>query len=366
MKKILSLFFLMLFMGCITCYSANAATIFVTDEDAQGEKEISVNVQITGNSNACGGKVDLSYDEKLLKAESYQVGDLLLNSACMVNLNYTENVIRISWAGTEELTDSGVLCNIRFSVLANESFSSAVQIKQAKIADVNGEPIEVETGDCSIEYTKKSASSSRGSGSLKPVRTEVKEPEVSEVKNMSFSDINDKDWFYESVKYAYENDLMKGVSETEFAPQSNVTRAMFVTILYRMEKEPESVGHGFQDVKKGSWYDKAVGWAAVNGIVSGISPTEFAPDLSVTREQMATIIYNFAKYKNQNITTEENTAILSYDDYDSISLYAKEAFGYVFSKGIILGTTETTLAPKENATRAQAAAIFMRIDKLIK
>ena len=91
-----------------------------------------------------------------------------------------------------------------------------------------------------------------------------------------FADIHKNDWFYDSVKYAYENGLMKGISNTEFAPDSDVTRAMFVTVIYRMENEPQADRCDFTDVASGSYYEKAVAWANANGIVSGISEKRFA------------------------------------------------------------------------------------------
>ena len=105
-----------------------------------------------------------------------------------------------------------------------------------------------------------------------------------------FTDVKYDDWFYDSVKYAYENDLMKGISDTEFAPSSDITRAMFVTVIYRMEKEPQTESCVFTDVERGSYYEKAVAWANANGIVSGISQECFAPNEPITREQMAAMM----------------------------------------------------------------------------
>ena len=173
-----------------------------------------------------------------------------------------------------------------------------------------------------------------------------------------FADIHKNDWFYDSVKYAYENGLMKGVSNTEFAPQNDITRAMFVTVLYRIENEPQTAAAAFIDIESGSYYEKAVAWASNNGIIFGISENQFAPNDNITREQMAAIIYRYATFKGYDITTSGSTA---YTDNSDISDYAKDAVIWAAEKSVMTGNTDGSFAPKANTTRAQAAAVFMRI-----
>ena len=178
-----------------------------------------------------------------------------------------------------------------------------------------------------------------------------------------FTDVKENDWFYDSVKYAYENDLMKGISNTEFAPDSDVTRAMFVTVIYRMENEPQTGKCAFTDVESGSYYENAVAWTNENGIVSGISEDCFAPNEPITREQMAAIIYRYAAFKGYDITTSSNT---SYTDNDNISDYAKDAVIWAAEKYVMTGNTNGSFAPKANTTRAQTASVFMRMVENLK
>ena len=189
-----------------------------------------------------------------------------------------------------------------------------------------------------------------------PVKTEWVNP---------FSDVKTDDWYYEYVKYINEKNLMKGISETEFAPNNTVTRAMFVTVLYRLEKEPTGAKADFADVLDGTYYENAVGWAVQNGIVNGVSETEFAPDNTITREQMATIIHRYMKFKGLDMSAGENADTASFEDFENVSDYAKDAFRYACSNGIISGTSNATLSPKESATRAQMAAIFQRCEKVV-
>ena len=176
-----------------------------------------------------------------------------------------------------------------------------------------------------------------------------------------FDDAGRGDWFYDSVVYVYENGLMDGVSDTLFDPDGTVTRAQLVTTLWRLDGEP-SVNYAlpFTDVSVGEWYAEAVRWAAGEGIVNGVSETEFAPNAAVTREQLAAILHRYAQHKGYDVSIGESTNILSYSDFASISEYAISAMQWVCGEGIITGVTESTLEPRGTATRAQSAAILMR------
>lgn len=186
--------------------------------------------------------------------------------------------------------------------------------------------------------------------------TEVeKEPE----KSALFKDVKETDWFYEYVMYVAENGLMNGVSEDEFAPNNTLTRAMLVTVLYRNDGEPAvNKSIPFSDVDMSAYYADAVLWAKQNGIVNGITEIEFAPNSNITREQIATIIYRYAQYKGMDtVTMEEN---LHFADADEISEYAVSAMNWAVGTGLLKGKTTTTLNPKDNATRAEIAAILQR------
>ena len=189
-----------------------------------------------------------------------------------------------------------------------------------------------------------------------------KEPEVVEPDtSISFKDVKANDWFYTNVQYVVENKLMNGVAEDKFAPNDTLTRAMLVTVLYRNEGEPAvNKSIPFADVDMGAWYANAVSWAKQNGIVNGVTENEFAPDSNITREQIATIMFRYAQYKGYDVSVGENTNILSYDDFDSISEYAIAAMQYACGSGLMKGKTASTLNPKDNATRAEIAAVLYR------
>lgn len=179
--------------------------------------------------------------------------------------------------------------------------------------------------------------------------------------NNPFKDVKEDDWFFDNVRYVNENGLMSGTADNSFAPNDNLTRAMLVTVLYRLENEPEMKNaQWFTDVAEGQWYSDAVAWAAFNGIALGYGDGSFGIDESITREQIATIIYRYAQYKGYDVSVGEETNILSYTDFDEISEYAVSAMQYAVGSGLMKGKTETELNPKDNATRAEIAAILNR------
>lgn len=174
-----------------------------------------------------------------------------------------------------------------------------------------------------------------------------------------FADVEEKHWFYEGVVYVYDNGMMNGVSADKFYPQGATSRAMIVTVLHRLEGEPAAAKQSsFEDVAAGSWYEKAVAWAAGEGIVNGYSAASFGPSDPITREQMAAILYRYAKAKGCD--TDSMADISGYEDYSQISPYAVDAMAWANEFGLIGGVTATTLCPRDGATRAQTAVILSR------
>lgn len=174
-----------------------------------------------------------------------------------------------------------------------------------------------------------------------------------------FTDVTKNDWYYKALSFAVEKGLMKGVEDSKLGPNEQLNRAMLVTILYRLENEPKvSYTALFSDVADGQWYTNAVIWAAENKIVSGYSDGRFAPNDAITREQLATILHNYAVYKKQN--TSASNDLSSFTDATKISAYAKTAMGWANAKGLITGRTASTIAPTDTATRAEVATILQR------
>lgn len=192
---------------------------------------------------------------------------------------------------------------------------------------------------------------------IKPAVDNTKPASDSKPK-LPFTDVSTSDWFYSDVMFVYENGLFSGTDSRSFSPNASMTRAMLVTVLYRLEGEPVGTGSSsFSDVRSGSYYEKAVAWAAANGIVTGMGSTSFSPDAKVTREQLAAILYRYAQYKK--LDTDAGAKLDSFSDAGNVSGYASEALSWAVSEGLINGASGR-LMPKGDATRAQVAAILHR------
>ena len=175
-------------------------------------------------------------------------------------------------------------------------------------------------------------------------------------KDLPFTDVHSWDWFYEPVQFVYTMDIMNGVTSTSFAPNSNITRGMVVTMLWRMAGEPYVGGGSFDDVAANEYYSTAVAWSAKNNIVNGVTDSTFGVNTDITREQLAVILYRYAKSLGYSTT---GGSLIGYSDASSISDYAKDAMAWAVKNEIITGVTYTRLNPTGNATRAAVAQMFM-------
>lgn len=174
-----------------------------------------------------------------------------------------------------------------------------------------------------------------------------------------YADVPSHSWYYDAVQFVAERGLMSGTAATRFSPDEITDRAMLVTILWRQAGRPSSGTQArFQDVDPFQWYGSAVHWAASNYLVNGYDSNTFGPEDTITREQLAAILYRYAQYKGLSVSATGN--LNQYTDAGQISAYAKTAFQWICSRGIMQGTSATTLSPTESATRAQVAAILMR------
>ncbi len=176
-----------------------------------------------------------------------------------------------------------------------------------------------------------------------------------------FTDVAESAWYYEAVMAAYEKGIMNGTAEGVFSPMTEVNRAMLVTMLYRLEGEPAvegKVSEVFTDCKDDAYYANAVLWAYENGIVSGRGESTYAPLATLTRQEMAVILYNYSVFKGAEKVEE---AELAYADADAVASWAKDAVAYCTDSGLMTGVTDTTFNPAGSATRAMGATVMVRI-----
>lgn len=179
-----------------------------------------------------------------------------------------------------------------------------------------------------------------------------------EPSGMPFTDVASGAWYYDAVSFVYKRGLMSGTGDNLFSPNVTTSRGMIVTILYRLDGSPSASSAGFTDVTSGQWYTDAVNWAAANDIVAGYGNGLFGPNDTVTREQMAVILYRYAQYKGYD--TSASNSLNGYTDVGGVSSWALTAMQWANAEGLINGTSSTTLSPTSGATRAEVAQILMR------
>ena len=177
----------------------------------------------------------------------------------------------------------------------------------------------------------------------------------------SFADASTTAWYHDGVHFCIDEGLMEGYGGGLFGPNDTLSRAQLCQIVYNMEGHPAVTGGSvFDDVAEGAWYCDAVTWAAANGVVEGYGNGKYGPNDPITREQLAAILWRYAKSKGYDVSVGEDTNILSYTDVADLSEYAIPAMQWACGAGVIEGVTESTLVPQGNATRAQAATMLMR------
>ena len=182
---------------------------------------------------------------------------------------------------------------------------------------------------------------------------------AAKVEGLPFTDVTSGDWFYDAVAYVYDKGMMEGTTDTTFAPTMNLTRSMIAQVLYNLEERPEAPGAaGFPDVAAGAWYADAVNWAAARGIVKGYDTGAFGPEDSVTREQLAAILYRYAQAKGYD-TTQGGMAVREFSDSASISDWAQTAMSWAVNAQVLSGKGNGVLDPQGTATRAEVAQMLM-------
>ena len=321
---------------------------------------------IANNPNASAGKIN-ALQTAIDEAET------LINNPQAAESDFTDGVTKLTqaisdfWRNDGQSRSSGGGSARVYTVTALDTEHGRVELSQNKVYSGNSVTITAIPDDGYTVADMLINGKSVGRNEIYTIKSVKEDTEVKVVfakkSLLPFTDVIESDWFYPYVKSAFENRFMLGTSDTKFEPQTAVTRAMFVTILHRIDGEKQEGENIFSDVADNAYYANAVAWASKNGIVKGISETEFAPDDSITREQIAAIIHRYAQHKGYDVSAGENTNILSYDDAESISEYAVASVQYAVGMGLIKGKTDKTLNPQDNATRAETAAILQRFSE---
>lgn len=394
MKRIFGLLISLLMAVCfviisnVTVFAENEVTLSGSTEKVKSTADtVTVDIMLKNNPGVAGISMNLEFDNDVLAVKKVESGDF--SSLSLVSGQGTQSpykIILVNFSGADVKGD-GKLASVTFDILdGTPTGTYEIGIKSNHeeddlfIINQTGEYIDntALAGKVTIGSDKPSGGgfgggatddgkddavndADKSQGEDDVVDAEEKtDGTLSQEKWVNpFSDVKEDDWFYTSVEYAVNKSLFNGISETQFAPSVTLTRAMLVTVLYRAEGEPEvSEKALFTDVAEDAYYAKAVAWGQESGLVNGMTEKEFAPDNAITREQIGTIMFRYAVFKGMvAVTLEEN---LGFDDADEISPYAVSPLNWAVGRGLINGRTATTINPKDTATRAEAATILTR------
>lgn len=176
-----------------------------------------------------------------------------------------------------------------------------------------------------------------------------------------FEDISENAWYYNSIKFSNQNNLLSGITTTQFGPKNLMTRGMLAQVLYKHSKDDSELNYAllFNDVKESAYYYDAITWICKNNISSGMGKNVFNPNAPITREQLITILYNYSIYLGKNVKSQTMN-FSNYEDADTIHSWAKVPLCWALKNNLIAGRTATILAPREATTRAEFATIMMR------
>lgn len=373
MKKFLILFVILHICISVNLVSANSFNVIIDSKEAYAGDSVTIDVSLENNTGIIAALFKLEYDNTRLKLTGVQDGKLLAGGT--FNPDYNKIPYTMVWnsASASNFTDDGVLVSFTFDVLDNAK-SGKAYIKLSYNADdvfdvdLNNVSVNVKNGEIDVmkkDDTENLTSNSGGGISLKPTKPSGTSESIETVgnerketeKTLEFKDIAESDWYYEAVKFAYENHITSGVSKTEFSPDSYVTRGQFITMLCRAYKIPEMTGDNFSDCGN-TWYTGYLAAAKQNGISNGVGDNRFAPEKEITREEMVTLIYN---YLRGIVSIDGEYAESGFSDNNSISDWAKSAVAFADANGYVSGKNDNIFDPKGNATRAELAQIFFNI-----
>ncbi len=299
-----------------------------------------------------------------VKADKGQsVYDVLIKALCDNEISYTEKGSGyISSIGSYSEKSHGENSGWMFTVNSKHQSKGCKDIALTNDATV----VWFFTDNYMYETGSESFSPSKDTISPTVTAPEVVPEQKEEIFNSeTFTDVNESDWFFPYVKFVFENNLFKG-TDTGFEPDENMTRAMLTTVLFRLESPKGNYDASeFTDIDNNEWYSQSVNWAAKNQIISGTAEKIFSPEEDITREQLAVILFRYALYKNYGYSKSQEK-LAGFKDYTDVSDYAKEAIGFAVDNKIITGRDENNIAPKETATRAEVAAMLMRFVEFVK
>lgn len=361
-----------------TAFAAGGGVVEISTANGKAGEQVQVSISLKNNPGIIAATMEVSYDSSKLRLVNVRDEGLLKDS--IFSDSYSRNPYYLSWndaLATENNSAEGTIATLTFEIHPDAEAGKCEVIlglsdREIFDTDLNDVPFTGKNGMITIDGAE-SDGAGNGSGagvvgggggasSEEELEEDTAETETETVETISgaqlyekYADLGMNAWYRTFVEFMLEKGYMSGMSDTSFQPNGTITRAQLVTILHNMEGSPEvTVSHvPFKDVKAESWYGTPVIWAASKGIVSGVGNDMFAPNKAITREQLATILWNY-----NGAVISEKSNIDGYKDSGQISSYAVNAVNWAVGSGIISGFSDAILTPSGTATRAQTTAMI--------
>lgn len=354
--RISGLLMAMLLLLCMLpqAYAAENGTAGLTLQANWQSGDMVVTVAVTGGEGVSNGRLHVSYDPALMRLTDAKA--VLACGASSINTK-TEGSVGFAWVGSSlSAAETSAL------VLTFAPIDGAEQFNWTAEADevyASAEKLEVSGAMAGLSLTPDPGPTPNPNPTPNPKPNPTPDPDPTPGLDNPFTDITGH-WGEDEILKAYHDGLFSGVSATKFAPDAQMTRGMLVTVLHRLagEPEPRSTQTAFTDVPQSAYYAKAVAWAVESGVVNGISATEFAPESNITRQQLVTMLYRYAKFEGRDVSASAD--ISRFSDAASVQDYALNAVRWAVAEGILKGNANNQLMPNGLATRAETAALMVR------
>lgn len=376
MKKLTSvLLAFVMTLSLVTTALADGTTLTVKAPDTlpKAGETFTVTVDISGNPGLCAAQYTLAFDKSVVQCTGVTLGKVLSGTLSATNGNAADGAI-VACASTGEKTGDGVLCTYTFKVLksGDADFSltdgvfSGADGKMITTNVAKPEPKQTTPTTPATQQQGATQTTTTPTGTTTPAQQEATTAEL--FGTGSFTDVPADFWGYAEIEKAAALGLVTGNPDGTFAPNRSMTRAEFVTMLRRLSGDSAAVSDkGFADVKAGDWFYDAVNWAAEKGYATG-DGVKFNPNGKITRQEVVTILYRYhgatggmeAFVDGYLNTYSADDNLASFADRGEIASWATDALHWAIGKGLVKGTTDTTVSPTGTANRAQVAAIFVR------
>lgn len=302
-------------------FAADAAGPRLAVSTEVGNGLVTATVYLEEGEGLTNGRISVSYSPEAATLEGAQA--LVTCGAASVNKEEA-GTVSLAWVGSSLTGEKTALLRLTFAFAGEEDVTLTAEAPEAYAGEAS---LEVEAGAVTVAYNP-------------------------------FTDI-DGHWAKTDILKAYHAGIFQGMTETTFAPQEKLNRAMFVTVLYRMAGEPAAeAGTDFTDVEENRYYTDAVAWAVKTGVTKGVGDGLFAPYKLLNRQEAATMLYRFAEVSGRDVTGRADLSTFS--DAAKVAGWAKDAMAWAVAEGLLKGYPNGQLVPKGNATRAEAAAILVR------